>query len=318
MTSANQITGPNAGGPRQLPIRTRWAARVGQFCRSPKNPTHPQSMPTKYKFPEGLVESVRAGLCVPWCGAGVSLASGLPSWRSLCNGFIEACGQNGAQSSELAELQSLAENGGFDDIIEFARGYLGEGQYRSVLSRIVGGPAKPGDVHKRIVKLPFPAIFTTNYDRLLEQALVEQTGAMPTVYTSQESSSLWLKFATKQPFVLKVHGDITRLETVVLTSRDYAEHIFGNLAFMAFLQRVFVSSSVLFIGSSIADGYLRRLLEEITFTTSGVAMPHYAIMKAGPIQKRALRDRLNIRVIELESYSDIPSMLDQLLDCASK
>ena len=27
----NRITGPNAGGPHQSPIRTRWIARVGQF-----------------------------------------------------------------------------------------------------------------------------------------------------------------------------------------------------------------------------------------------------------------------------------------------
>ena len=31
---ANKITGPNAGGPRQFPIRTPMAARVGQFYRS--------------------------------------------------------------------------------------------------------------------------------------------------------------------------------------------------------------------------------------------------------------------------------------------
>ena len=30
----NQITGPNAGGLRQFPIRTPLAARVGQFWRS--------------------------------------------------------------------------------------------------------------------------------------------------------------------------------------------------------------------------------------------------------------------------------------------
>jgi len=30
----NQITGPNAGGPRQFPILTPLAARVGQFWRS--------------------------------------------------------------------------------------------------------------------------------------------------------------------------------------------------------------------------------------------------------------------------------------------
>ena len=29
----NKITGPNAGGPRQFPIRTQLAARFGQFCR---------------------------------------------------------------------------------------------------------------------------------------------------------------------------------------------------------------------------------------------------------------------------------------------
>ena len=29
----NKVTGPNAGGPRQLPMLTHWAARVGQFWR---------------------------------------------------------------------------------------------------------------------------------------------------------------------------------------------------------------------------------------------------------------------------------------------
>jgi hypothetical protein len=29
----NQITGANAGGRRLLLMRTRWAARVAQFCR---------------------------------------------------------------------------------------------------------------------------------------------------------------------------------------------------------------------------------------------------------------------------------------------
>jgi hypothetical protein len=34
LTWPNKITGANAGGPRQLPMRTRWAARVAQFWRS--------------------------------------------------------------------------------------------------------------------------------------------------------------------------------------------------------------------------------------------------------------------------------------------
>ena len=30
----NQVTGANAGGPYLLAIRTLWAARIAQFCRS--------------------------------------------------------------------------------------------------------------------------------------------------------------------------------------------------------------------------------------------------------------------------------------------
>lgn len=33
METPNEITGANAGGPRQLAIRMRWAARIAQFCR---------------------------------------------------------------------------------------------------------------------------------------------------------------------------------------------------------------------------------------------------------------------------------------------
>jgi hypothetical protein len=30
---ANKITSANAGGPRRFAIRSRWAARIAQFCR---------------------------------------------------------------------------------------------------------------------------------------------------------------------------------------------------------------------------------------------------------------------------------------------
>ena len=33
LRTQNQVTGANAGGPRRLPIRTLWAARIAQFWR---------------------------------------------------------------------------------------------------------------------------------------------------------------------------------------------------------------------------------------------------------------------------------------------
>ena len=31
--AANEVTGANAGGPRLLPVRAHWAARIAQFNR---------------------------------------------------------------------------------------------------------------------------------------------------------------------------------------------------------------------------------------------------------------------------------------------
>jgi predicted esterase len=49
----NKVTGANAGGPRQLRIRTRWAARVAQFCRyaAHLSQSRMQSMTTTARFP---------------------------------------------------------------------------------------------------------------------------------------------------------------------------------------------------------------------------------------------------------------------------
>lgn len=131
-----------------------------------------------------------------------------------------------------------------------------------------------------------------------ESALVKRTASLPTVLTSQDTSSLWRKSARNEFFILKIHGDINRPDTVILSSRDYTQHVFGNLAFMQFLQRIFMSKSILFVGTSLGDVYIRRFLEETTFLTEGVGMLHFAILpNTGSIRSRLLRDKFNIHVI---------------------
>ncbi len=39
----NKITGANAGGPRQLLIRARWAARIAQFWRWAETADHDEA-----------------------------------------------------------------------------------------------------------------------------------------------------------------------------------------------------------------------------------------------------------------------------------
>jgi hypothetical protein len=209
--------------------------------------------------------------------------------------MLEAAVNYGVTANQEGELREMLAAREFEDVVEFCRDHLGEGEYRTYLERMFGSSLKPSIVHDRIASWKVPALLTTNYDRLIETALTRHSGSLPHVLTGDDVQTLWRHFSRGEFFLLKVHGDIVRPNTVVLTMRDYTKHVFGNMPFMTFLQRVVLSRSLLFIGSSLNDIYIRRLLEETTFLTGGVGMPHFALLpNPGPIRSRLLRDRFNI------------------------
>ena len=255
-------------------------------------------------IPPTLADNLRNGLCVPWCGAGISIPSGMPSWHQLVDEFIHASRSYGLNETQETELREMFQANALEDIVDFCRDFLGEGEYRNFLQKILEADRQPSRIHELIATWPVPALLTSNYDRLMEGAIAAKTGAIPKVLTADDTATLWQHFAKNKFFLLKVHGDIVRPPTVVLTSRDYTNHVFGNLPFMTFLQRVVLSRSVFFIGSSLQDIYLRRILEETTHMTGGVGMPHFALIpNPGTIRSRLLRDRYNIIVVSYDPAS---------------
>jgi NAD-dependent SIR2 family protein deacetylase len=255
------------------------------------------------ELPKTLVDCFAAGLCLPWCGAGISIAAGLPTWSSLSDAVISETSDQ-LSDEQQNELQELFDRGQFEEILDFCRDLMGESEYRDFLARTfdVGYPT---ELHHAIVKLPVAAVLTTNYDRLLETAFAQARAELPKVLTAADTASLWKHTAKREFFILKIHGDIIRPETVILTSRDYTQHVFGNVAFMTFLQRLVVGHSLLFIGTSLSDIYLRRVLEETTFMTKGVGLPHYALLsRPGQVLTKTLKDRFNIRVVPYDPFGD--------------
>jgi hypothetical protein len=268
------------------------------------------------------VESLQQGLCIPWCGAGVSIASGLPDWKGLARMMIDAARNSAAISeSQEAELDSLFDAGAFEDVIDFSRERLSTDDYREMLEHIVRSDAPRSRLQNAVARLHAPAIFTTNVDRLIEAAVAERKGIAPAVFTSRDIESVVRYFVRGRFFVLKVHGSIEYPQTVVLSGRDYTKHVFGNTAFMQFLHLVFMSRSVLFIGTALGDAYLRRMLEENAYLTGGVGMPHYALRarsEAGEILSKILRDRFNITVIPCDNHDEVASRLEELADRAPR
>ncbi len=264
-------------------------------------------------IPESLVENLCSGLSVAWCGAGTSITSGLPTWQELLHRLIETCRNAGLNNEEINELHTMRERGDVDDVADYCRMFLGEGEYRQFLERLFNNTGKPSDIIYKLIELPFSIILTANYDKVIEQAIANKKSTFPDVFTNQDVNSIWRRMAKKEFFILKVHGDINRPETVVLSAQDYIKHVFGNASFMQYIQRLFMSHTVLFIGSSLRDLYIRRILEEISYLTDGFGMPHFALLyQPGKVESRMLRERFNVTVIPIQDWGELPHFLDEL------
>jgi CheY-like chemotaxis protein len=62
--------------------------------------------------------------------------------------------------------------------------------------------------------------------------------------------------------VVKLHGDLARHDTVVLSRLDYRRRLYSDLAYLGFLRSVFLFNTVLYMGFSFTDAYINQLRSE--------------------------------------------------------
>ena len=125
---------------------------------------------------------------------------------------------------------------------------------------------KPIDLsmHKRIAEIPqIREIITTNYDCAIELAFEEVFGT-ERLHVIKQSKDL--SFGNKdQVRLIKVHGDIDRLEKVVITDSDYREFFTGQNenSLWKTVSSSMARNSLLFVGYSLDDPNVEYLFNHI-------------------------------------------------------
>lgn len=177
-------------------------------------------------------------------GAGLSVGAGLPGWAALVE--------------PLAQKVHSPKGSSFPDVAQY---YVNLNDRPTLVGHVrkeLKGHS-PTEIHRELIKLPVPRIFTTNFDRLLEAACDEQRLLFGSIVTDQDLALM----DSAEKSIVKLHGDLEQPESWVITSEDYDNYFSDHPAIANLLGMDLHSRTVLFLGYSFNDVDLRMILSQV-------------------------------------------------------
>lgn len=243
---------------------------------------------------DDLVSIIRERQAILFAGAGVSMTVGLPSWSTLVEHMTKELGFD-------PEL-SVDPNINYFTLAEYYRLKQGSiGPLRSWMDRhwsIPDEKLKTSRVHKLIVELDFPIIYTTNFDRNLETAFALNGKEFAKIVDAKDLAGL--REGVTQ--IVKLHGDFDDDPSIVIAETDYLDRLSFESPLDMKFQADALGRSILFVGYSMSDLNIRFLLHRLwkTWSASGHAKarpPSYVFMlRPNPVDEAVL-EQWGIRVI---------------------
>jgi len=275
---------------------------------------------------KNICEAILSNSCVAFIGSGLSASARrsngerLPTWNKLLEELVE----NKIQDSQMAaELKSMIEQKEFLIVAQEITDRISREELEKYLVSVFNDPAlAPSANHMLIKDIGFKAVITSNYDRLIELAY-ESYDNKPPVYNQKDiqKHGELLYSGSKIFYILKNHGDIEQPDTIVLGTRDYNELFFKEPGYRRFLENIFLSNTVVFIGFGDDDPDITHMLmsNELLLPNWNDSKRHYILIdksKVNTVKKNSLLKNKGIMVIEYDnsdkSYSQVGEFLEEL------
>ncbi len=279
-------------------------------------------MIAKDRFIKKYSKALQAGNAAIFTGAGASVSAGFLNWKELIRPFAEELSLDIEEEPNLVNITQYYVN-------------KRSGNRQSINQEILDKFAYTGQKNKVLTilaRLPIYNYWTTNYDQLLENALRDNNRNPDVKITSQ---NLAQNLTNRGAIVYKMHGDQSRPEEAVITKDDYEKYSISHNLFTTALKGDLISKTFLFIGFSFEDPNLEYVLSRVRILLSGQSRDHYCFFKGisktdyldddGKLdeyefQRDEIRqnlkikdlERFGINVILLDSYDEIPEILESI------
>ena len=234
---------------------------------------------------ELVAEGVRAQRCILFLGAGVHAPP--PEGSPFSYPSEQRPPFGSALSRELARTCGLGERfpdedaGNLQRVALFYEIARSRHQLADAVRNAVQVGKQPSPMLRALAEIAFPMVITTNYDQLFEQALAA-AGKQPrvAVYTPNlEATTDYRDPTPESPIVFKIHGDISRPETIVVTDEDYIQFVLRMSNKDPYdpvpltLKFYLTGWTTIFVGYSLLDYNLRLLFKTLRWKIDNANVP---------------------------------------------
>jgi Sir2- and TIR-associating SLOG family/SIR2-like domain len=263
-------------------------------------------------------EELRNYNAVVFVGAGLSRSSGYLDWRQLLAPVIRDLGLNAATDVDLVTVAQYSVN---------EAGGNRAGLTRSIFNAFQE-LKKPTRNHELLARLPIHTYWTTNYDKLIEEALKDAKKVPDVKYRREQ---LAVTRAHRDVVVYKMHGDVDHPHEAVICKDDYERYPWDREPFITALRGDLIEKTFLFLGFSFSDPNIDYILSRVRTEYGQNQRHHYCVLKrvtrengepAREFKQRALRQyyfirdlkRFAIQTVLVDDYGKITQLLEELSD----
>jgi len=277
-------------------------------------------------LPQSLIEKYKAGKIIPFVGAGVSMSvkrvsngKGLfPSWTGFLKSCIEILESEKAKGfTKIVEGNLEIATPDYYGAADAARNGLGPLWYDS-LKKYFDVKIKEVDLDSlslpnAIWSLNTNLVVTTNFDKVLEWTCPEKDDLVVWDIEAKKEFTDFIQKGVDRPTVWHLHGTIDNTSDLIITPDGYKK-LYPNEKSESIKKKynsatetfksILRSHSLLFIGFSMADDYIRNQLKAVSEIFEQTNGPHYILVREGNENtlSEKLKDLQNLKIVTFKDF----------------